>query len=836
MRRGLRVPKFVFWLSCLAAVTGTHAASLDWRVSSPNNYDYGQQLTLPSEFGSGEFTLELWIRPNNSFPIGSTAGGNGQLQNWSNSDLAPYSSSDWWFAGNFLLDGHNNASFANGTFSLQFYGGGRVRWLFGDGASNSAAGSVWSVGAFPASSAPSLLDGQWHHLALVRRFVGSTQSRLELWIDGSLIDTETSSARTNMRQWWNNWSGFPSAQRGWFWGVEKQAAIGALSQYEDYKGLVDELRFWSRAKTSSELQSNFANPVSGTEPGLVGRFAFSEGSGNQACDSLSASTCISLVNASSAWSAADAPLSGGSPDTTAPTTPSNLQGNAVSSTRIDLTWSASTDDTGVVSYRVLRNGSAVANPIGSSFSDTGLTPNTTYSYTVSAVDAAGNRSSESLAIQVSTPAAADTTAPTVPGNLQGGAVSSTRVDLTWSASTDDTGVVSYRVLRNGSVVGIPTNRVFNDSGLAANTSYTYTVSAIDAAGNRSAESSALQLATPAEPPATDVQPPSTPTSLRNTSITATEIAIDWQAASDNVGVVSYRIVRNGTPIGSTATLAFRDTGLTPSTNYNYSVSAADAAGNRSAESAVISLTTLVQPPPPTDTQPPSVPPNLRAAVFSATRIDLSWGAATDNVAVTAYRLMRDGAVIANTASTSFSDAALAPNTSYIYTVSATDAAVNRSAESAAVQASTPASPPAAPDTQAPTAPANLTATGASPTEIDLTWTAATDNVGVTGYRILRDGVAIASTTVTTFRDSGLTSNRTYSYSVYALDAAGNRSPDSAARQANTLVQVEVTRGKGSADRLSLATLLAILAGAWRRRSGPYGRSRNSRAGTPPTIV
>ena len=235
----------------------------------------------------------MWIRPDTSFPVGPTRpeGSLAQRTNWTAADLAPYVASDWWYEGNFLLDGHNNASFGAGTFSLQFYGGGRVRWLFGDG-DDPGPGGVFSVGAYPAATHPSLLDGNWHQLALVRRWSGATDARLEIWIDGALVDSETSSVRTNMRQWWDAWPGFPAGQAGWFWGAEKQAAIGVLSQYEDYKGLLDELRFWSRAKSPTELAADYAQPVTGSEPGLVGAYSFLEGAGSNVCDRLLATRCI----------------------------------------------------------------------------------------------------------------------------------------------------------------------------------------------------------------------------------------------------------------------------------------------------------------------------------------------------------------------------------------------------------------------------------------------------------------------------------------------------------------------------------------------------------------
>ena len=89
------------------------------------------------------------------------------------------------------------------------------------------------------------------------------------------------------------------------------------------------------------------------------------------------------------------------------------------------------------------------------------------------------------------------------------------------------------------------------------------------------------------------------------------------------------------------------------------------------------------------------------------------------------------------------------------------------------------------DTSSPTAPTNLTATAASSSQVNLSWTAATDNVGVTGYRVTRNGSMIATITGTTYSDTGLAPQTTYTYSVAAFDAAGNISAASAPASATT---------------------------------------------------
>lgn len=274
---------------------GLAAGAISFTVNAAGADDYGVLTQLPPGFGQGEFTFELWLRPDPSFPTGPCVGGTmGQRTQWCSPDPAPGSSSDWWYTGNFLLDGHNNGDFSAGTFSLQFYGSGRVRWQLGDQGS-AGAGGTWGVQASPATSAPSLLDGRWHHVACVRRWQGNTQARLELWVDGVLTGTQVSDVRTNLATRWSTWSGFPSGQAGWFFGAEKQAAIGVLGQYEDYKGLVTELRFWTRALGSSDLAPPaYARALTGTEPGLVGWYRFQEGTGTSACDTLGSSRCISF--------------------------------------------------------------------------------------------------------------------------------------------------------------------------------------------------------------------------------------------------------------------------------------------------------------------------------------------------------------------------------------------------------------------------------------------------------------------------------------------------------------------------------------------------------------
>ena len=179
-------------------------------------------------------------------------------------------------------------------------------------------------------------------------------------------------------------------------------------------------------------------------------------------------------------------------DTTAPTPPTGLTATLTGDSAT-LRWGASSDNVGVVGYRIARNGATLPGTVGgTTFTDPGL-PAGTFSYTVVAVDAAGNVSGASNSASVTVPAAAepppaDSTPPSVPTNLSTTVIGTT-VNLGWSMSSDDTGVTGYHVYRNGTLLITLTapRDGYSDSGLAAGT-YTYTVAAFDAAGNTSAPS------------------------------------------------------------------------------------------------------------------------------------------------------------------------------------------------------------------------------------------------------------------------------------------------------------------------------------------------------------
>lgn len=183
-----------------------------------------------------------------------------------------------------------------------------------------------------------------------------------------------------------------------------------------------------------------------------------------------------------------------------------------------------------------------------------------------------------------------------------------------------------------------------------------------------------------------------------------------------------------------------------------------------------------------DTLPPSVPGNLHLADLTCNAATLSWSASTDNVGVSNYDIYHDGQLLATVGGTKLSSALkLTPNANWGLYVNARDVAGNVSQASATLPIKVPA---CTVDTQAPTVPTGL-AGSISGTTAALTWSASTDNVGVTAYDVYRNGAKVGSTASLRFTDSGLAVNTAYTYSLTARDAQNNVSSRSASVQLTT---------------------------------------------------
>ena len=201
-------------------------------------------------------------------------------------------------------------------------------------------------------------------------------------------------------------------------------------------------------------------------------------------------------------------------------------------------------------------------------------------------------SSQSASASATTLSSSDTQAPTVPAGVSAQAISSSQINLSWTASTDNIGVTGYRIYRNGALIGASAITSYSNTGLSASTAYTYRVSAYDAAGNVSSQSSSISATTLSGGGGGDTQAPTVPAGISWQAISTSEIILSWTASTDNVGVTGYSIYSDGTLIVTSATNSYSDSGLSASTTYTYSVSAYDAAGNASSQSSSASATTL----------------------------------------------------------------------------------------------------------------------------------------------------------------------------------------------------------------------------------------------------
>ncbi|WP_239796687.1 fibronectin type III domain-containing protein [Candidatus Nitrotoga arctica] len=363
---------------------------------------------------------------------------------------------------------------------------------------------------------------------------------------------------------------------------------------------------------------------------------------------------------------------------------------------------------------------------------------------VTSVLAGYSRIIEIEAWGVASPVVPDTTPPAVPTGLSATPVSSAQINLSWTASTDNVGVTGYKVYRGGVLVGSPATTSYNDTGLTASSSYSYTLAACDAANNCSVQSNPGSATTMSATSSSNVALASVGAvaSASSTYSSAFPVAAvndgqctgatwgnggGWNDATINTQpdwvqinfngtktidrVVVYTIQDNYTDGNEpTDILTFSLGGITGFTIQGWNGSAwttlATVSGNNLVKRTVsfaafttnqirINVTSVlagysriieieawgVASPVVPDTTPPAVPTGLSATPVSSAQINLSWTASTDNVGVTGYKVYRGGVLVGSPATTSYNDTGLTASSSYSYTLAACDAANNCSVQS-----------------------------------------------------------------------------------------------------------------------------------------------------------
>lgn len=359
------------------------------------------------------------------------------------------------------------------------------------------------------------------------------------------------------------------------------------------------------------------------------------------------------------------------PDTTPPTIsltgPAN---NATVSGSVTVTATAS-DNVGVTSVQFKLDGANLGAPVTNppyqvSWNTIGIS-NGTHTLSAIASDAAGNQGTAAIV----TVTVNNVVAPAITSALSASATVGSPFSYTITGSNNPT---SY------SATGLPSGLSINTSTglISGSPASAGTSNIVIGATNSGGTGTATLVLTVSN--AIDTQPPSIPQNLALTAKTTSTISLSWNASTDNFAVAGYKIYRctgsSCTPIqiASTTKTAFTDTNLSPATTYTYTVSAYDAAGNNSAQSAALNVTTLF-----VDTTPPTATvtsPANNATVSGSVTVDTT---ATDNVGVVKVELYLDGALEASTTTAPYDfplNTALLSNGSHILETKAYDAAGN----------------------------------------------------------------------------------------------------------------------------------------------------------------
>ena len=229
-----------------------------------------------------------------------------------------------------------------------------------------------------------------------------------------------------------------------------------------------------------------------------------------------------------------------------------------------LSWSVSND-----------TALTISNGVGNVYNATSAVvyPTTTTIYTITATNSNGTTTAQATV-------SLDTTPPTVPTNLAVTGTTTSTVALSWTASTDNVGVAGYQIFRNGIQVGTTTTATtFTNIGLTASTTYSYTVDAFDAAGNVSAQSSAVQGTTQAlPPPPTIASFSANPTSI----VVGQSSTLSWSVSNDTALTISNSV---GNVYNATSAVVY------PTTTTTYTITATNANGSTTAQATVTYLPT-----------------------------------------------------------------------------------------------------------------------------------------------------------------------------------------------------------------------------------------------------
>jgi len=318
-------------------------------------------------------------------------------------------------------------------------------------------------------------------------------------------------------------------------------------------------------------------------------------------------------------------------DISAPVTPTGLKATAISPSQINLTWNVVQ---GATEYSLFSSTSAsgtytyVKDVTSAGAEITGLQPNTTYYYKVSASNSYGE-SPQSNYVSATTLGDSSTNLPAAPTGVIATAVSSSRIELSWNVVSDATGYYLYQSTTGASGTynkySSPVTALgFGNTGLPPNTTYWYKISAYNSNGE-GPQSNYVFATTLAGPPAA-------PTGLTATATSSSQIDLSWNAVSGATGYKIYQSLSVDGPynfLTSSTSPAAINIGLQANLTLYYKVSSYNSNGEEGPQSDYAYATTL--------SNVPAAPTGLTATAVSSSQIDLSWNEVTGAIGYRIYQ-------------------------------------------------------------------------------------------------------------------------------------------------------------------------------------------------------
>lgn len=279
-------------------------------------------------------------------------------------------------------------------------------------------------------------------------------------------------------------------------------------------------------------------------------------------------------------------IEGAIKDPLAPLVPINLTASDITETQIHLSWTAPASPD-IAGYDIYQDQILIGTSATTSYTVTGLQPKTAHLFTIKAKNANGNISESSVPLQAAT--IPDVTPPTVPNNFAGTAPTSLKTTLSWDASTD---IVSgnnivYNIYNGTTFMATTKNNSFSFLTLTPGTTYNFKLVALDEAKNSTPAANLVTMTT-----LIDKTPPTPPTNLIASDITASSVTLSWTPATDNEDVLKYYVYVGADlkrfPMGDQTSIVMTD--LTDGTPYTFTLIAVDKAGNESQGVSVIATT------------------------------------------------------------------------------------------------------------------------------------------------------------------------------------------------------------------------------------------------------